>query len=82
MESPVPRNEPHMAPLAPRRPLPSTVESHAHAPAPIATASEADNNVEGMFSGDGDMQHGRRNQIKKPKRFEVDEAEVGATTEG
>jgi len=82
METPAPRNDSNMAPLAPRRPLPSTVESVSHAPAPIIAAPETDNNVEGMFSGEGDMQHGRRVQIKKPKRFEVDEAEVGATTEG
>ena len=72
-----------MAPLAPRRPLPSMVETTSSAPQPIKTAPESEPSMEGLFvGGDGDMQHGRRNQVKKKPRFEVNEEEVKVASEG
>jgi hypothetical protein len=70
--------------LAPRRPLPSTVvdqetsaskESHVDALAPNPTAEDA------LFTrDDSDIQHGRRNQLKKKPRFDVKEEEVKEET--
>jgi hypothetical protein len=75
----------HSAPaLAPRRPLPSTVDhevEHKEIPAPdsAAAASAAE---DALFARDeSDMQHGRRNQLKKKPRFEVADEEVKAPEE-
>ncbi len=66
------------APLSPRRPLPATVETHDNHNTPTTPSFEGGS--EAFVGTDGDMQHGRRTQIKKKPRFEMDEAEV--KTEG
>jgi hypothetical protein len=70
------------APLAPRRPLPSTVDVEgepkaAPAHAPVDEAGAAD-----PFFGrdDSDIQHGRRTQMKKKPKFDVDEVEATEET--
>ncbi len=69
--------------LAPRRPLPSTVDHEVTArDIPAADSSGAVENTDALFVRDeSDMQHGRRNQLKKKPRFEVNEEEIKATTE-
>jgi hypothetical protein len=70
------------APLAPRRPLPSTVDVEgepkaAPVSAPVDEAGAAD-----PFFGrdDSDIQHGRRTQMKKKPKFDVDEVEATEET--
>ncbi len=64
--------------LAPRRPLPSTVDSVASnkeftPPEPVSAAEAAD----ALFMrDDSDIQHGRRNQLKKKPKFDVSEEDV------
>jgi hypothetical protein len=68
--------------LAPRRPLPSTVDQEASLkeftpPEPVSADVAAD----AMFMrDDSDIQHGRRNQLKKKPRFEVNEEDAKAAT--
>jgi hypothetical protein len=64
-----------LPPLAPRRPLPAAVESEARE----APAQEVESSGEGIFGSD-DIQHGRRTQLKKKPRFDVNEEEFKATT--
>jgi hypothetical protein len=79
-ESPAPaRSEPAMAPLAPRRPLPAAMEPEDRGPSTAAPETEAAG--ESLFGSD-DVQHGRRNQLKKKPRFELNEEEVKAAAEG
>lgn len=71
----------HSAPaLAPRRPLPSTVEHEVEAKDIPATSPFESNAAadDALFTrDDSDIQHGRRHQPKKKPRFEVaDEAEA------
>ena len=61
------------APLSPRRPLPATVETHEHR---NTAAPSFEGGSEAFVGTDNDMQHGRRTQMKKKPRFEMDEAEV------
>lgn len=76
----------HSAPatLAPRRPLPSTVDQevvHKEIPAADSLAANAAAD-DALFSrDDSDIQHGRRHQPKKKPRFNVDESEVKTTEE-
>ncbi|MDB5049592.1 MAG: hypothetical protein JWO30_2663 [Fibrobacteres bacterium] len=75
----------HSAPaLSPRRPLPSTVDHEVErkeipaADSAAATAAAED----ALFARDeSDMQHGRRNQLKKKPRFEVADEEAKTTEE-
>ena len=70
---------PAQAALAPRRPLPSTVDHEVeHKEIPAADSAAANAAAEdALFARDeSDMQHGRRNQLKKKPRFEVAEEEV------
>ena len=68
--------------LAPRRPLPSTVDQDSpakeyHPPEPVSAADAAD----ALFMrDDSDIQHGRRNQLKKKPKFDVSEEDLKATT--
>ncbi len=67
----------HAAPaaLAPRRPLPSTVD-HDNGPkeAPVEAVSSAQAAEDALFvRNDEDMTHGRRNALKKKPRFNVAE---------
>ena len=72
------------AALAPRRPLPSTVDhevEHKEIPA-MDSAAAASAAEDALFARDeSDMQHGRRNQLKKKPRFEVADTEVKAPEE-
>lgn len=75
----------HSAPaLAPRRPLPSTVDhevEHKEIPAPDSPAAVSAAE-DALFARDeSDMQHGRRNQLKKKPRFNVADEEVKAPEE-
>jgi hypothetical protein len=91
--APAPRMETrHSAPandgpvLAPRRPLPSTVEHEEHKDAPIVDNSNSplnDASVSDPMFGqtDSDIQHGRRNQLKKKPRFNVAEEESSTPEE-
>lgn len=84
-ESPMPVSDGPV--LAPRRPLPSTVEHEEQkeisaAPdnsgSPLNDASVSDP----MFAqNEGDIQHGRRNQLKKKPRFDVAEEESSTPEE-
>ncbi len=83
-EAPAPSASHHesVAPLAPRRPLPSTVENEsAREPVAPPAPSETESGSEGLFNSD-DIQHGRRTQVKKKPRFDVAEEEVKTVTEG
>lgn len=71
------------APLAPRRPLPSTIDSEGEArPAPAAESALAVNEAGAAdpFFGrdDSDIQHGRRTQMKKKPKFDAEEIEEKA----
>ncbi len=79
-----PSNHSHAPALAPRRPLPSTVDheaEHKEIPA-LDSAAAASAAEDALFARDeSDMQHGRRNQLKKKPRFEVADEEVKTTEE-
>lgn len=83
--APIPaQDHSHSGPaLAPRRPLPSTVDQDVSGkeftpPEPVSADVAAD----AMFMrDDSDIQHGRRNQLKKKPKFDVSEEDVKATTE-
>jgi hypothetical protein len=66
--------------LAPRRPLPSTVDQEVSTkaftpPEPISAGEAAD----ALFMrDDSDIQHGRRNQLKKKPKFDVGEEDLKA----
>jgi hypothetical protein len=77
--APVVHSENHGSPaLAPRRPLPSTVDQESTGkpftpPEPVSAADAAD----ALFMrDDSDIQHGRRNQLKKKPKFDVNEEDV------
>lgn len=74
----------HSAPaLAPRRPLPSTVDQEASAPkeAPMDAVASSAAAEEALFTrDDSDIQHGRRSQPKKKPRFDLNEEEVKEET--
>lgn len=82
MRAEMPASAPMMdAPLSPRRPLSSTMETESSTrQSPILPSSENEGGSENFVGSDNDMQHGRRTQMKKKPRFELDEAEV--KTEG
>ncbi len=70
------------APLAPRRPLlttPQDTESRNEISAVSTVPVESPS--EGNFNSD-DVQHGRRTQLKKKPRFEMEEEKVDSTVEG
>ncbi len=84
--APIPaQDHSHSGPaLAPRRPLPSTVDQDSSGkeftpPEPVSADVAAD----AMFMReDSDIQHGRRNQLKKKPKFDVSEEDIKtATTE-
>ncbi|HKP98595.1 MAG TPA: hypothetical protein VJ385_22885 [Fibrobacteria bacterium] len=83
-EAPSVSHSPAPAALSPRRPLPSTVE-HETEPREIPGLNSAAANAaaeDALFARDeSDMQHGRRNQLKKKPRFEVAEEEAKTTEE-
>jgi hypothetical protein len=64
--------------LAPRRPLAANVEREEPVTsAPVSNQPELP--ADAIFVGDdGDMQHGRRTQLKKKPRFNLDEEEIKA----
>jgi hypothetical protein len=69
--------------LAPRRPLPSTVDQEIQSvnQAPLETAAPAASAEDALFTrDDSDIQHGRRHQPKKKPRFELNEEEVKEET--
>ena len=69
--------------LAPRRPLPSTVDQEASAPkeAPMDAVASSAAAEEALFTrDDSDIQHGRRSQPKKKPRFDLNEEEVKEET--
>jgi hypothetical protein len=83
-----PRHDSGEPALAPRRPLPSTVDAETEtkelaAPETSANAPLNDASVSDPMFGqtDSDIQHGRRNQLKKKPRFEVADEEAKETTE-
>lgn len=67
------------APLAPRRPLPSTVDHEETKPAAVADEAGAADPFFGR--DDSDIQHGRRNQLKKKPKFDEAEVEPSSTEE-
>lgn len=71
------------APLAPRRPLPSTVDSEADSKPPVSELAVNEAGAADPFFGrdDSDIQHGRRNQMKKKPKFDEAEVEEKAATE-
>jgi hypothetical protein len=80
--APMPTPDNHSGPaLAPRRPLPSTVEHEG--PAKEFTPPEPISADALFMRDDSDIQHGRRNQLKKKPKFDVneDEAKSVATEE-
>lgn len=75
---------PTPAALAPRRPLPSTVDQEVvHKEIPVADALAANAAADdALFTrDDSDIQHGRRHQPKKKPRFDVAEEEAKTTEE-
>ena len=69
--------------LAPRRPLPSTVdqENLAVNAAPVEAAASNGSAEDALFTrDDSDIQHGRRHQPKKKPRFELNEEEAKEET--
>lgn len=69
--------------LAPRRPLPSTVDQEGPAlnAAPVESSAPAASAEDALFTrDDSDIQHGRRHQPKKKPRFELNEEEVKEET--
>jgi len=72
------------APLAPRRPLPSTVDVEGEAKpvsAPEASVNEAGAADPFFGRDDSDIQHGRRNQLKKKPKFAAEDVEEKAPSE-
>jgi hypothetical protein len=73
------------APLAPRRPLPSTVDADGehkpHSAPEAAPANEAGAADPFFGRDDSDIQHGRRNQLKKKPKFAAEDVEEKAPTE-
>jgi translation initiation factor IF-2 len=68
------------APLAPRRPLPSTVDAEDTKSA--AAAPDEATAADPFFNrDDSDITHGRRNQLKKKPKFEEAEVEEKASEE-
>jgi hypothetical protein len=69
--------------LAPRRPLPSTVdqENPAMNAAPVEAPASNGSAEDALFTrDDSDIQHGRRHQPKKKPRFELNEDEAKEET--
>ncbi len=72
--APAPANNQERPALSPRRPLPASVDREESAPIAAAHTESAQ---DGVFVGDdSDMQHGRRTQVKKKPRFEINEEEL------
>ncbi len=81
--APVVNAAPAPSVLAPRRPLPSTVDHEV----PAAKENQGDalaanpSAEDALFTrDDSDIQHGRRNQLKKKPRFDVKDEEVKEET--
>jgi hypothetical protein len=64
----------HETPLSPRRPLQATVDAEARSESPTPLI---DSEPGPAGFGDGDIQHGRRMQLKKKPRFDETEVKSG-----
>ncbi len=62
--------------LAPRRRLPTAGRDEEQSLADLKPAAETSHDHLFVGADDGEIQHGRRNQLKKKPRFDLDEAEA------